>query len=91
MEIKHATSKLAIVAAIGLSLAGYAVGQGLEQGHGGGNLPGSNPGHGGTPPGNHYGWQKGKHNPHNTPTPTATASPIATATPVTTPTPMPTP
>jgi hypothetical protein len=23
----------------------------------------------GTPPGHHYGWQKGKHNPHASPTP----------------------
>src|SRR5215211_1016306 len=55
-----------------------------------------------TPPGNHYGWQKGRGNPHRTvtasptpgttdvsptPTPSATASP--TASPTATPTPTP--
>jgi hypothetical protein len=45
----------------------------------------------GTPPGHHYGWQKGKHNPHKTtPTPTATATPTPTpGTPTPTPTPTP--
>ena len=32
-----------------------------------------------TPPGHHYGWQKGKHNPHRSPTTSPSAS--ATATP----------
>src|SRR5947207_15508602 len=34
----------------------------------------------GTPPGNHYGWEKGKHNPHrSSPSPSATASASASA------------
>src|SRR5713101_5203417 len=33
----------------------------------------------GTPPGHHYGWEKGKHNPHRSPSATATASAVATA------------
>jgi hypothetical protein len=28
----------------------------------------------GTPPGHHYGWEKGKYNPHRSPSPSATAS-----------------
>jgi hypothetical protein len=38
-----------------------------------------------TPPGHHYGWEKGKHNPHRmiaaSPTPSATVSPTGTPTP----------
>ncbi|MEY2491522.1 MAG: hypothetical protein QOH24_473 [Verrucomicrobiota bacterium] len=91
-------SKLAIVAAGCLSLAGYV----LAQGHGDrpGSVPDSTSGMTNmssqgqlssqsgrttaqnhlnasaspkpTPRGHHYGWQKGKHNPHHSPTPMPT-------------------
>ena len=38
-----------------------------------GGTPGQPPS--GTPPGHHYGWEKGKHNPHRSPSATATATP----------------
>jgi len=45
----------------------------------------------GTPPGHHYGWEKGKHNPHReasvSPSPSASASASATASATATPTP----
>jgi hypothetical protein len=47
----------------------------------------------GTPPGHHYGWEKGKHNPHKatpTPTPTPTVAPTPTPTPTVAPTATPT-
>ena len=34
----------------------------------------------GTPPGHHYGWEKGKHNPHRSPSPSASPSASASAT-----------
>ena len=91
-------SKLAIVAAGCLSLAGYV----FAQGHGGrtGSVPNSTSGMTNmssqgrvssqfgrttarshlhafaspkpTPRGHHYGWQRGKHNPHHSPTPVPT-------------------
>ena len=39
------------------------------------------PGAKGTPPGNHYGWEKGANNPHQFTAPGASASPAASASP----------
>jgi len=55
---------LAMVAAF-LSLSTYVVAQ--PHGHGIGFGPNNNPARVSpkpTPPGHHFGWQKGKHNPH---------------------------
>jgi hypothetical protein len=60
---------LAVLAAF-LSLSMYVTAQ--PNGHGKGFGPNNNPARvtpKPTPPGHHYGWQKGKHNPHASPTP----------------------
>ena len=78
MKLGHSTI-VAIVVASCFSLTAYVMGMGRSGGHAGGrsafgmsnSAATTNP-HiktSPTPPGKHLGWQKGKHNPHKTPTP----------------------
>ena len=99
MKITYRNLGLAAVALLGVALTVAAHAQDLQRGghgHGRGRpFPGSTPDS--TPPGNHFGWERGRGNPHKstpTPTPAPTATPTTptpTATPDnTTPTPTPT-
>jgi hypothetical protein len=66
---KPAKLGLATMACL-LSVSVYVMAQ--PGGHGKGFGPRNNPARVSpkpTPPGHHYGWQKGKHNPHASPTP----------------------
>ena len=100
MKSTYRNLGLAAVAILGVALTVAAHAQDTQRGHGRGRGPGSDfPGltPSATPPGNHFGWERGRHNPHKstpTPTPAPTATPTTptpTATPDnTTPTPTPT-
>src|SRR5262245_58983118 len=101
------SSRLKMGAAVGIgivSLSRYAVAgdKGHKNGHGhNSTAPSADPKP--TPPGHHYGWEKGRHNPHRsaeptptpgtdvspTPTPSGTATPSPTVDPSATPSPTP--
>jgi hypothetical protein len=70
MKLANKTKLGLTVAAAFLSFSMYVAAQ--PHGHGIGFGRNNNPARVSpkpTPPGHHYGWQKGKHNPHASPTP----------------------